>query len=59
LALSLGILQTHATLANQYFPCSGAQVVFHSLISPLFARFFQQDASASLRNKAENLAKSQ
>jgi len=35
---------------------NGAQVVFHSLISPLFARFFQQDASASLRNKAENLA---
>lgn len=38
---------------------NGAQTVFHSLISPLFARFFQHDASASLRNKAENLAKSQ
>jgi len=38
---------------------NGAQVVFHSLISPLFARFFHQDVASNLRNKAENLAKNQ
>ncbi|CAK3936397.1 yop1 [Lecanosticta acicola] len=31
----------------------GAQTVFRSLISPLFARFFDSSASAGLRGKAE------
>jgi receptor expression-enhancing protein 5/6 len=36
---------------------SGAQVVFRSLLHPLFARFFSEEAS--IRTKAENAAKSQ
>lgn len=32
---------------------SGAQIVFRSFISPLFARFFDSSASSGLRGKAE------
>jgi hypothetical protein len=38
-------------------PNSGAQVVFRSLLNPLFARFFSDEAS--VRSKVENAAKNQ
>lgn len=38
-------------------PCSGAQIVFHSVLEPLFARYFKQaGTSENLRSQA---AKSQ
>lgn len=40
---------------------SGAKLVFNSLISPLFARFFQQggSTSANLQSQADAATKSQ